>query len=173
MKKSKMLIMFLLCFTVSIGFSQEKTRRQIKAEQKIQKQKEVEKLIDSREFQFVARNSNSQSFRMIDLTLNPNFVKFKPDFIKSDMPFFGRGYSGLGYTSDTGLKFEGKPEKYNTKLSNKEYQIKASVKGQNDFFDLTLLVSFDGSGILTINSNNRAPITYFGEIMPIKEDKKE
>jgi hypothetical protein len=174
MKIHRIVILFLLCFNILIGFSQEKTRKQLRAEQRLEKQKEIEKMINAKEFQFVARNSNSQSFRMIDLTLNPNFVKFKPDFIKSDMPFFGRGYSGLAYGgTDAGLKFEGKPEKYNVQLTNKEYQIKASIKGQNDFFDLTLLVSFDGSGILTINSNNRAPITYFGEIMPIKEDKKE
>ena len=90
------------------------------------------------------------------------------------MPFFfGRGYSGLAYGgSDTGLKFEGKPEEFSVQKKNKEYQIKVSVKGLNDFFNMTLLVSLDGSGILTVTSNNRAPISYFGVIMPIEEEKK-
>lgn len=174
MKVYRIVVLFFLLANVFIGFSQEKTRKQLRAEERIEKQKEIEKMINAKEFQFVARNLNSQSFRMIDLTTNPNFVKFKPDFIKSDMPFFGRAYSGLAYGgTDVGLKFEGKPEKFSVEKKNKEYQIKVAIKGTQDFFDLTLLVSFDGSSILTITSNNRAPISYFGEIMPIKDETKE
>ncbi len=173
MKSLRIVFLLLLCCNVFVGFAQEKTKRQLRIERRQEKEKEIEKLIDAREFQFVARNSNSQSFRMIDLTTNPNFVKFKPNFIKSEMPFFGRGYSGLAYGgSDTGLKFEGKPEEFSVQKKNKEYQIKVSVKGLNDFFNMTLLVSLDGSGILTVTSNNRAPISYFGVIMPIEEEKK-
>ena len=174
MKTFRIAVVFFLCFTVLIGFSQEKTKKQLRAEQKLEKQKEIEKLIEAKEFQFVARNSNSQFFRMVDLTANPNFIKFKPNFIKSEMPFFGRGYSGLAYgSSDTGLKFEGEPEKFTVQKNKKEYLIKVSVKGKQDFFDLTLSVSFEGNATLGINSNNRGSISYFGEIMPIKEEKKK
>lgn len=174
MKTHKIVIVFLLCFNVLIGFSQEKTRKQLRIEKSIEKQKEIQKLIDAKEFQFIARNSNSQAFRMIDLTTIPNFIQFKPDFIKSEMPFFGRGFSGLGYGgSDTGLKFEGKPEKFVVNKQKKGYQIDVEVKGQQDFFNITLSVAFEGSSTLTIISNNRESISYFGEIMPIKEEKKE
>lgn len=172
MKTFRMTVVFFLFFTVLIGFSQEKTRKQLRAEQKLEKQKEIEKLIDAKEFQFVAQNSNSQNFRMVDLTTNPNFVKFKADFIKSEMPFFGRGYSGLAYGgSDTGLKFEGKPEKFIVKKVKKGYLIDVAVKGQQDFFDMTLSISFEGSATLSVTSNNRSPISYFGAIMPIKAEK--
>lgn len=174
MKTLKIAIVFLLCFNVLIGFSQEKTRRQLRNEKKVEKQKEIQKLIDAKEFQFVARNSNSQTFRMIDLTANPNFIKFKPDFIKSEMPFFGRGFSGLGYGgSDTGLKFEGKPEKFVVNKQKKGFQIDVAVKGSQDFFNMTLFVSFEGSSTLTIISNNRESISYFGEIFPLEEEKKQ
>ncbi|OYX83809.1 MAG: hypothetical protein B7Y83_10235 [Flavobacteriales bacterium 32-34-25] len=174
MKTLKIAIVFLLCFNVLIGFSQEKTRRQLRNEKRVEKQKEIQKLIDAKEFQFVARNSNSQSFRMIDLTANPNFIKFKPDFIKSEMPFFGRGFSGLGYGgSDTGLKFEGKPEKFVVNKQKKGFQIDVAVKGSQDFFNMTLFVSFEGSSTLTIISNNRESISYFGEIFPLEEEKKQ
>ncbi len=174
MKTHKIAIVFLLCLNVLIGFSQEKTRRQIRNEKKVEKQKEIEKLIDAKEFQFIARNLNSQTFRMVDLSIIPNFIKFKPDFIKSEMPFFGRGFSGLGYgSSDTGLKFEGKPEKFTVEKSKKGYVIEVKVKGQQDFFDLTLLVSFEGNTTLSIISNNRSPINYFGAIAALKEEKKE
>lgn len=174
MKTLKIAIVFLLCFNVLIGFSQEKTRRQLRNEKRVEKQKEIQKLIDAKEFQFVARNSNSQTFRMIDLTANPNFIKFNPDFIKSEMPFFGRGFSGLGYGgSDTGLKFEGKPEKFVVNKQKKGFQIDVAVKGSQDFFNMTLFVSFEGSSTLTIISNNRESISYFGEIFPLEEEKKQ
>ena len=174
MKTYKMAVLCFLCFSFFTGFAQEKTRKQLRAEQKLVKQKEIEKLIEAKEFEFVAQNSNSQMFRFIDLTTNQNFIKFKPDFIKSEMPFFGRGFSGLGYgSSDTGLKFEGKPEKFTVEKSKKGYVIEVKVKGQQDFFDLTLLVSFEGNTTLSIISNNRSPINYFGAIAAIKEEKKE
>lgn len=173
MRTSKIVMLLFLCFNVLAGFSQEKSRKQLRAEQRIEKQKEIEKLIEAKEFQFVARNSNSQYFRMVDLTTNPNFIKFKPNFIQSEMPFFGRGFSGLAYGStDTGLKFEGEPEKFTVQKNKKEYLIKVYVKGKQDYFDMTLSVSFEGNATLGINSNNRGPISYFGEIMPIKEEKK-
>ena len=173
MKTYKIAIVLLLCLNVFLGFSQEKSRKQLRNERKIEKQKEIEKLIQSKEFQFVARNSNSNTFRMIDLTTIPNFIKFKPDFIKSEMPFFGRGFSGLGYGgSDTGLKFEGKPEKFTVSKSKKGYQIDVDVKGQQDFFNISLLVYFEGTATLNIISNNRAPISYYGEISALEEEKK-
>ncbi len=174
MRTYKIAVCCFLCFSLFTAVAQEKTRKQLKAEQKLETQKEIEKLIDAKEFEFVAQNLNSQMFRFVDLTTNPNFIKFKPDFIKSEMPFFGRGFSGLGYgSSDTGLKFEGKPEKFTVEKSKKGYVIDVKVKGEQDFFDLSLLVSFEGSATLSIISNNRSPINYFGAIAAIKEEKKE
>lgn len=174
MKTYKIAIVCLLCFNVLVGFSQEKTRRQIRNEKKVEKQKEIEKLIQAKEFQFIARNLNSQTFRMVDLSIIPNFIKFKPDFIKSEMPFFGRGFSGLGYGgSDTGLKFEGKPEKFTVTKQKKGYQIDVTVKGQQDFFNISLSVFSEGTATLNIISNNRESISYFGEISPLEEEKKQ
>nr|WP_288834801.1 DUF4251 domain-containing protein [uncultured Flavobacterium sp.] len=173
MKTHKIAVLILLCFNILIGFSQEKTRRQLRSEKNLEKQTAIEKLIEAKEFQFVARNSNSQTFRMIDLSIIPNFIKFKPDFIKSEMPFFGRGFSGLGYGgSDTGLKFEGKPERFLISKVKKGYQIDVTVKGQQDLFNMTLFVSFQGSSTLTIISNNRESISYFGEISAIEKENK-
>lgn len=173
MKTHKIAVLILLCFNILIGFSQEKTRRQLRSEKNLEKQTAIEKLIEAKEFQFVARNSNSQTFRMIDLSIIPNFIKFKPDFIRSEMPFFGRGFSGLGYGgSDTGLKFEGKPERFLISKVKKGYQIDVTVKGHQDLFNMTLFVSFQGSSTLTIISNNRESISYFGEISAIEKENK-
>ncbi|WP_413997841.1 DUF4251 domain-containing protein [Flavobacterium sp. W1B] len=170
--KSRILLVFLL-FVVTMGFAQEKTRKQLREERKIEKEKQTAILVNSKEFVFVGQKALPQGFRNIDLTTNPNFIEFKPDFIKSEMPFFGRGYMGIGYGGDKGLKFEGKPSIFTVEKAKKTYEIKATVRGEQDVFKISLSVSFEGSATLTINSNNRSSISYYGEISKIekKEDK--
>ena len=171
MKTKNIFLVLLLSFIVTSCFAQEKTRKELREARKIEKQKQTEILVNSKEFVFVARNASPQGFRNIDLTANPNYLKFQPDFIKSEMPFFGRAYTGIAYRGDSGLHFEGKPQEYTINKKKKAYQIKAVVKGQNDVYTMYLSVFFDGSATLSINSNNRSTISYIGEIGPI--EKKE
>lgn len=170
--KNLITVLFLLLVTTTI-FSQEKTKKQLKEEKKIEKQKQTAILVDSKDFVFVADKALPQGYKTIDLTTNPNYVKFQPDFIKSEMPFFGRAYSGGGYGGDGGLDFEGKPEEYAINKGKNAYQLKAVVKGRNDTYTLSLSVFFEGSASLTISSNKRSTISYNGEISaPAKEGNK-
>jgi hypothetical protein len=171
MKTKNIFLVLLLSLVVTMSFAQEKTRKQLREVRKIEKQKQTEILVNSKEFVFVARNASPQGFSSVDLTTNPNYIKFQPDFIKSEMPFFGTAYSGVAYRGDGGLNFEGKPLEYTFKKEKKAYQIKAVVKGQNDVYTMFLSIFFDGSAALSINSNNRSIISYIGEIRPI--EKKE
>ena len=171
MKTKNIFLVLLLSLVVTMSFAQEKTRKQLREASKIEKQKQTEILVNSKEFIFVARNASPQGFSSVDLTTNPNYIKFQPDFIKSEMPFFGTAYSGVAYHGDGGLNFEGKPLEYTFKKEKKTYQIKAVVKGQYDVYTMYLSVFYDGSASLSINSNNRSTISYNGEIEPI--EKKE
>ena len=69
-----------------------------------------------------------QGGRSVNLTTTPNFVKFSPDLIDSDMPFYGRAYSGAGYGGTTGLNFKGKPDEFTVEKTSKGYFLQASVK---------------------------------------------
>nr|WP_278011977.1 DUF4251 domain-containing protein [Flavobacterium gyeonganense] len=42
--------------------------------------------------------------------------------------------------------------------------MKATVKGKDDFYNLFFTVFLDGGASLSVNSNNRASISYDGEI---------
>ena len=162
--------LLMLLFLVTIGYAQEKTRKQLREESKIEKIKQIAILVDSKEFVFVGQRAFPQGFRTMDLTTNTNFIEFKPDFIKSEMPFFGRGYSGIGYGGDAGLKFEGKPIEFSIVKAKKTHELNTSVRGEGDVFRINLSISDQGSATLTINSNNRSPISYFGEIFKIKKE---
>ncbi len=165
--KKKITLLFIILVAMQLAsFSQEKTKKQLKAERKLELQKLTDSLMNARNFVFTARTALPQGFSAIDLTTNPNFVKFLPDSIHCDMPFFGSGYSGIGYGGDRGLEFSGKPQEYSITRNKKNYSVKAVLKTGHDTFQLFLTVSFEGSASLSINSMNRSPISYNGKIIP-------
>jgi len=172
--KTKITISAILFFVLIFnGFSQEKSKKQIKEERKIEQQKQIEAMINAKEFVFVGRTALPTGYNSVNLATNPNYVKFHPEMIESYMPYFGRAYSGVGYGGDQGLKFEGKPEPYTFKKEKKNFQVEAKVKGGNDLFTISLYVGFEGDATLTIASNNRSSISYQGEISAPEEPKEK
>jgi hypothetical protein len=164
-------LVFLFALIVAPVISQEKTKKELKEERKIEKMNLVEALVNAREFVFIARTANPMGYKSVNLTTNPNFVKYHPDLIESEMPYFGTAYSAVGYGGDTGLKFKGKPEEYTVVKIKNGFQIDATVKGESDNFRLSLMVGSEGNSSLSITSNNRSTISYNGEISA--PEKKE
>jgi hypothetical protein len=164
MKTKITVLVFLLSIFSTTVFAQVKTKKELRESRRIEKEKQIEKLVHSKEFVFVGRTALPLGFRSIDLTTNTNYVLFQSDSIKSEMPFFGRGYSAIAYGRDAGLKFEGKAEGFTIEKKKKAYEIKATVKGDSDTYRLLLSVFFEGSATLTIISNNRSTISYNGDV---------
>lgn len=158
------LMLVFIVFSFTNAIAQEKTKKQLKEEAKLEKQKQVALLVDSKEFVFSPRSVSPQGGRSITLTDVSYSIEFHPDLIKSYLPFFGRGYAGIGYGGDSGMEFEGKPTVYTVEKNKKAYVIKAEVKGERDSYTIMLSVYFEGNAYLVINSNNRSSISYDGEI---------
>jgi hypothetical protein len=173
MKTKILLMIFIMSFLLTSGFSQVKTKKELKAEKKLEQQKQIEALINAKEFVFEGRTAFPSGMRSVDLTTKANFVKYHPDLIESQMPYYGRAYS-VAYGGDSGLKFSGKPEEYKVEKKKKQFEISAIVVGESDRFTLNLTVYFEGTASLSIISNNRSSISYQGEISAPKmgEDKK-
>jgi hypothetical protein len=167
------LMLLFTAFSLTNTIAQEKSKKQLKEEQKLEKQKQIALLVASKEFVFATNRVLPQGGRSINLT-SDYFVDFHPEFIKSDLPFFGRAYSGIGYGgSDAGMKFEGKPTVYSIEKKKKNYVIKADVRGERDSYSMMLLVYFEGSATLSINSNNRSSISYDGDIKEFKKNNDQ
>ncbi len=163
--------MLFLALSLSVA-AQEKTKKELKQERELEKEKEVQSLLDTQNFVFEAQKVTPQGGRLIQLDYNTYFLKFNTENTTCDLPFFGRGYN-VGYNSDGGIKFEGKPE--NIKIENKKKStiLKATVRGKNDVYDLFFTIFFNGTATLSVNSNNRAPINYDGLVSaPKKEESK-
>jgi hypothetical protein len=165
--KAKFVLLFVLLACTGIKvYSQEKSAKEKKAEEKLAVQQQVEAVLNAREFVFTGLDAYPTGYRAVSLTGRQNFVKFHPDLIDSDMPYFGRAGSSAAYasSSDGGLKFQGKPEEYTFSKKKKNYQIGMVVKEAGDAYHLTLVVQFSGSTTLTINCNSKSPISYNGYI---------
>lgn len=162
--KTHLAVFLVLFFSLNFhGIAQEKTKKEVKTEKKLQKQKEIDALIQSKSFVFEAQKVMPQSGRMLILDYNTYFVKFTADNVVGDVPYFGRAFN-VPYGSGGGIKFEGKPENVKIEKKKKSYIVKATVKGKDDTYDLMFTVFYDGAATLSINSNNRASISYDGNI---------
>jgi hypothetical protein len=168
--KTKVFYLFV-AFTLIIlpVAGQEKSKKELKEEKKLEKQKQVEAMINAKEFRFVGRTALPTGMRSVNLSSNPNYMKFQPEMIESEMPFFGKAYSAVGYGNDTGVKFKGKPEKFDVEKTSKAFEIEAEVKSTSDNFRISLTVGLEGSASLSITSNNRSTISYQGDIFPLEE----
>jgi hypothetical protein len=156
--------LIFLALIPGILFSQEKSKKELKAERKLEQQKKTEAMVTSKSFVFTGSMAYPQGGRSVNLTTTPNFVKFGPDEIESDMPFYGRAYSGAGYGGPTGLNFKGKPDEFTVEKTSKGYFIQASVKSDNDSYKLSLTVGTEGNASLSISSVNRSSMSYSGNI---------
>ena len=165
------LVLLLLIGTIPVA-AQKSDRKAEKERKRVEKEKEITALIDSKTFEFRATRAIPTGYKSVDLTTNPNFVKFSNDLIVSEMPFYGRAYS-VSYGGDSGLKFEGKPEIYTVEKKKKNYEIEAKVKDKNDYFTINLTVSSEGSSTMSISSNNRTSISYNGEIFAPEVPKEK
>ncbi len=158
------LMLTLMVFSNTAAIAQEKTKKQLKEEAKLERQKQIALLVDSKEFVFSPRSVTPQGGRNINLTDVSYAMEFHPDLIKSYLPFFGRAFSGVGYGGDNGMEFEGKPTVYTVEKTKKSYLIKVEVRGERDSYIIMLSVYFEGNAYLVINSNNRSSISYDGNI---------
>lgn len=172
MKTKLSILLVLLCALSSPVFAQEKTKKELKAERDLKKQKEIETLVDSRKFDFEAQKVNPQGGRFIILDYNTYFLKFNTEKTISDLPFFGRGFN-VPYGGDGGIKFEGIPNNIRVEKNKKSYILRATVRGKDDVYDLMFTIFFNGGATLSVNSNNRASISYDGEIRIAKTEESK
>jgi hypothetical protein len=173
MKTRISLLLILFSLIITPGFSQDK-KEASKEDQKLEKQKQIEAMVNAKEFVFVARIANPSGGKSRSLTSSPNFMKFSADMIDSDMPYFGKVTNTSGYGTDAGLKFKGKPETFTIKKGKNDYDITVIVKGETDRYKIYLTVGFEGSTMVSVVSNNRSPISFTGDVSaPQKAEEKK
>lgn len=165
--KTRIILSFVfLAIIMTSAYSQEKSKKELKAEESLKKQMQIETLVNSKDFVFIAKYALPMGAKQVDLRSNPNYVRFSSDLMDGYMPFFGTATSGIGLSGDNTIKFKDKPETFNIEKKKKNFQLDTKVKGERDIYRVSLSISFEGTASMSIISNNRSTISYQGEIFP-------
>ncbi len=160
-------IILLLLFAASFLSVAQKSKNQKKQE----RYQKALKLVEAKQFEFIGRKANPQGTRQIDLTTRINFMRIDGDKAIADMPYFGRAYSGGYSPTDGGINFDAPYEQYSVDKNEKKGRVTITfkVKSNSDTYNCTLIISGIDNVTLTVSSNRRQTISYYGYIKPINE----
>lgn len=167
---------FLLCLLV--GYADPATAQR--------KDKAVQDSLRHQQLQNMLALVQSNHFEVnMDRVYPPNgadLTRFNPEgsftmkdsTAKGKLPYFGRAYS-LTYGNSGGIEFDNtitaRKIKIVEKKKNAFVHYEFSVPGENDVYRFNISIFPNGSCNFSINSNNRANISYSGRIeaLPSKD----
>lgn len=150
-----------------------KTNRQKKAEKQAERIAEVTDALNSKAFTMDVRTVNPMQGSTINVTSEYE-VRIKNDSLFSYLPYFGRAYTA-SLPPESPMIFDSPIEEYSIEKKGKGmYQVSAKVKNKMDNLIYFFIISETGSATLSVTSNNRQSISYYGTIEKInRENKKE
>lgn len=138
-----------------------------------QELEDMEKLVESGNFLFIADRAFPSGGSSVDLLNRPNEVEFSGENARGHLAYFGRSHNAASaYTQDGGgIRFDGEMMKKDIKTKKKKIMLSFTMKGDRDQYSCFLSISASGSASLSVNSNNQSSINYNGVITPKKEEK--
>jgi hypothetical protein len=128
----------------------------------------VQNLIQSKEFVFKAQTVIPMTGDLRQLTTDYE-VKLLGDSIVSYLPYFGRAYTAVYGSESGGIDFTSTRFDYKVKARKKGgWDISVKPKDAKEIQELDFSISVNGSASLRVNSTNRQPISFFGNIVERK-----
>jgi len=139
---------------------------------KLEKQEQIKKLIESRVFVFSPQSASPASGATIQLTTE-FFLKFKQDTLDSYLPYFGVENQPRFGINDSPLEFISTDFEYELKTSkNGAYDIIIKLNDPTDPDQINLSVSASGYANVRVISHSRQPISFYGDIDAPKVPRK-
>lgn len=131
---------------------------------KLEKQEQIKKLIESRVFVFSPQSASPTSGATIQLTTE-FFLKFNQDTLDSYLPYYGVDNQPRFRIEDTPLQFTSTDFEYELKTGkNGGYDIIIKLNDPSDPNQINLSVSASGYANVRVISHNRQPISFYGDI---------
>ena len=173
MKNLVLIAIFLFSVVATNAQEEKKSRKEKKAEREAKLIEQTKKLIEAKAWQFDASQMLPAKGQSRSLTSSYSVV-LKNDTVDSYLPYFGTAYSAGYGGSDSPMIFEAPIEDYSVTDGKKGAVIvKFKAKNKNDLVEYSFNISTNGSVSLSVNSTNRQHISYYGDLVPIVEKKKE
>lgn len=140
-------------------------------EKRAAKEALIKNTIESKQYVFSAQSAHPLSGGSINLTSSYE-LRIYGDSIICDLPYFGRAFSATA-AGGGGINFVSVKAIYTFKNARKGgWDIRIQPKDVNDIRELTLFISPSGYTTVTITSNNRESISYYGVVGERKYKKK-
>jgi hypothetical protein len=145
------------------------------------------KIVGDQNFSFVATRAIPMQSNALNQALNsfPNSqnsiinlagsqydLRVTKDSVVAYLPYFGRSYTPSMDPNEAGTRFKSKDFKYSSVKKKKTWTITIDPKDIKDKQQLILNVSENGYATLSINNQNRQPISFNGYISENAVDKK-
>lgn len=168
MKNRIIVLAFFFSFlTFSVYCQEEKSKKQIKKEEKLKNFEALQALVDSSGFIFHAQRAFPQGGKTIDLTTNPGTLKIMGDTVIASLPYFGRSHSGGYSNTDGGMNFTGVMEDVKVSLNEKKYKISYNftVKDSGNKYQCYIDLSTVNNVNVSITTTNRSSISYSGRVV--------
>lgn len=133
---------------------------------------EIKRIVESKNYVFVARMANPQVGSSRQLT--PDYdLTITSDTVISYLPYFGRAYVAPIDPSEGGIKFTSTKFDYKPEYDGKQWKITIKPKDASDVRQLYLDIFDNGTASLQVISTNRQTISFNGYIKEGKaRDKK-
>lgn len=166
---------FCVVMLISVSlFSQGLSKKEIKHQADSIEFSNIQQLIDTRNYEFSVHQILPLGGQSIVTTSNEYSVVVKNDSVYSDLPFYGRAYR-VNLSDRGGFFFSEPLTGYVTKCDTrkKTIQINFNVKSPDDDIRFNLTVTGKENASLSVISNNRSGISYWGEVKNIHEDNKK
>jgi len=162
----KLLIIILIVASTGVLSAQDKqmTRTERKAAEKVQLIEKNKALVNSGSWQFDATQMFPSSGRSRTLTPSYRVIVNKGE-IDSYLPYFGRAYSVEYGSSQSPMSFRGEVSDLKVEDWKKGgWIISFKTENKNDMMEFIFYIGETGSVTLKVNSTNRQPISFYGDL---------
>lgn len=134
---------------------------------------ELVQLVESGNFSFEAQSASPSGGQTIQLSSSYSLDRKDGEF-NAYLPYFGRAYMATPGGSG-GVEFKGEGEDLEVTRNDKKnmVELRFSIDSDEDRYELFLSVGISGFGNLTVTSQKRSTISYYGSFSELKEKSEE
>jgi hypothetical protein len=129
----------------------------------------LKELIESKRYRFHPLSANTAKGKTIQIT-SEYYLMVNQDSLKVDLPYFGRAYTADYGGSDQGFQFNSVDFSYISDTSKKGgWEITIVPKNESKASKILMSIGSGGYGTVSVLSNSRQSISYYGTIEPIRK----
>ena len=175
MKHYYLLLIPLAILFTGCGVTTSQTGSDNKASKKEKRAVEFEKtaiLVESGNYIYKVQSANTGRGKTIQTT-SPYSMKVSNGNYEATLPYFGRAHqANLGGSG--GIEFNGTPEDLAITKDTDKHTITTafSITNSGEKYNATLVIGSNGYGTMTIYSQRRQAISYYGRISEVEASEK-